>query len=88
MYTKATSLSIASLKSYAVQLGLDPARFNQCLDSGEMKGKVAASQASAFQNGFPGTPAFLINASKLIGSQGFEVMKPLIDAALAKKKGG
>ncbi len=84
LYEKAPALSVAELKDYAAQLGLDTAKFNQCLDSGQDAAKVEQSLNEAErQYAFPGTPSFLINGKKLIGPPTFETLKSIIDPILA-----
>jgi protein-disulfide isomerase len=83
LYAKAPALSISDLKSYAAQVGLNPAQFNQCLDSGQDKAKVDQSLSEARQEGFIGTPSFLINNQKLIGPAPFGQFKSRINAILA-----
>ncbi len=83
LYAKAPALSIAELKDYAVQVGLDAAKFDHCLDSGQDQAKVQQSLNEAEQQyGFPGTPSFLLNGKKLIGPQSFETLRSLIDPIL------
>jgi protein-disulfide isomerase len=65
--------SIPDLKAYVVQLGLDPAVFNPCLDSGRHKVEVDRDWQEAFRLGFIGTPSFLVNQQKLVGSASFGV---------------
>jgi protein-disulfide isomerase len=78
-----------SLKGYAAQLGLDTAKFNDCLDSGKMTSTVQADQ-QAYQKAIQdagltshGLPAFFINGNYLGGAKAYDVFKQLIDAALA-----
>lgn len=84
LFAKAPALEVSDLKNYAAQLGLDTAKFNQCLDSGQDQAKVDQSLNEAErQYAFPGTPSFLVNGKKLIGPPSFEVLKSTIDAILA-----
>ena len=76
-------LGAASLKQHAASLGLDTARFNQCLDSGASAGKVAAMQSMGSQNGVSGTPTFFINGQPLVGAQPYANFKAVIDQQLA-----
>jgi protein-disulfide isomerase len=81
-----------SLKGYAAQLGLDTAKFNDCLDSGKMTSAVQAdgqvSQKAIQDAGLTshGLPAFFINGNYLGGAKAYAVFKQLIDAALAAAK--
>jgi protein-disulfide isomerase len=80
---------VDSLKGYAAQLGLDTAKFNDCLDSGRMADAVQAdmtlAQKAATDAGLTrfGTPAFFINGNSLSGAQPYANFKAAIDAALA-----
>ncbi len=85
LYEKAPALSIADLKNYAAQLGLDTQKFNQCLDSGQDQAKVQQSlQEAEQQYAFPGTPSFLVNGTKVIGPQSFQTFRSMIDPLLAR----
>jgi len=83
------ALDVNSLKGYAAQIGLDTAKFNDCLDSGEMAGAVQADieagQEALQEAGVTsiGVPAFLINGKPVIGAQPYDVFKQAIDEALA-----
>jgi protein-disulfide isomerase len=83
LYAKAPALSISDLKSYAAQLGLNTAQFNQCLDSEQDKAKIDQSMAEARGYGFIGTPAFVVNGQKIIGPASFAQFKSMIDPILA-----
>ena len=83
LYAKAPALSISDLKSYAAQLGLDTARFDPCLDSGQDKAKIDQSMAEARGYGFIGTPSFIVNGQKVIGPASFRRFKSMIDPILA-----
>ncbi len=78
-----SSLSVNSLKSYAAQVGLDVAQFNQCLDSGQDKAKVDQSLAEGQNLGFMGAPSFVVNGKKLVGPPSFDELKAIIDPILA-----
>jgi protein-disulfide isomerase len=83
---------VEALKGYAAQLGLDTARFNDCLDSGRMASAVQADQQvmqKAIQDAGltnRGVPTFFINGNFLAGAQPYDVFKLAIDAALAAAK--
>ncbi|MFH0942983.1 MAG: thioredoxin domain-containing protein [Candidatus Beckwithbacteria bacterium] len=67
---------------YATTLGLDGAKFSQCLANGEQKAAVAADAALAKKAGLGGTPSFVINGKILVGAQPFSQFKTAIDEAL------
>jgi protein-disulfide isomerase len=83
LYAKAPALSVSDLKSYAAQLGLDTAQFDQCLDSEQDKAKIDQSMAEARGYGFIGTPSFIVNGQKVIGPASFSQFKSMIDPILA-----
>jgi protein-disulfide isomerase len=83
LYQRAPALSISDLKSYAAEIGLDAAKFNQCLDAGQEKARVDQSLQDAYQHGFRGTPSFLVNDKPLVGPPTFDQLKALIDPILA-----
>ncbi len=72
-----------SLKADAAQLGLDTARFNQCLDSGQHTVDVNRQWEDAKSHGFLATPSFLINGKPVIGPPTFDQLVSLIDPLLA-----
>ena len=71
-----------SLKSYAAELGLDTAQFDQCLDSGQHEETVRHDLLDAEARGFPGTPSFLINDQPFIGPLTAQFLEQKINAIL------
>jgi len=84
LFENQQSLDVASLKKYAVQLGLNSNKFNDCLDSGKYESKVNDDLKEGSAAGVTGTPAFFINGQKLVGAQPYESFKPVIDSELQK----
>lgn len=81
-------LSVASLKKYAGEVGLDATKFGECLDKQETKGEVDASFQEGTENGVSGTPSFLVlkadgSAERIVGAQPFTAFKAALDRALA-----
>ncbi len=70
------------LKLIAKDIGLDTAKFNQCLDSNQHAQDVTNQTNQAVADGFPGTPGFLVNGQK-VSYTGYDSIKKAIDAALA-----
>ena len=83
LYERAPALSVNDLKAYAVELGLEAAQFDQCLDSGQHKSTVDQETQAAFQLGFRGTPSFLLNGQPLIGPPTLPYLEQLINQRLA-----
>jgi protein-disulfide isomerase len=73
---------LATFKSYAADLGLDTAPFNDCLDSGKYTSEVQKDLQDGQSYGVTGTPAFFINGQLVSGAQPFANFKTVIDAAL------
>lgn len=75
-------LGIANLKQYAITIGLDTVRFNQCLDGSEAASAVKTDLDAGGKAGVTGTPTFFINGEKLVGAQPFSAFQTAIDKAL------
>lgn len=60
LFVNQASLDDSSLKSYAVQIGLDTGTFNSCLDGGEAESEVLKELAQATAAGGRGTPYFVV----------------------------
>ncbi|MDY7229730.1 DsbA family protein [Hyalangium rubrum] len=86
LFANQQALKVDDLKKHAVDLGLDAARFNECLDSGKKAELVKKDMADGEKVGVTGTPAFFINGVALSGAVPAEEFKSIIDAELKKKK--
>ena len=73
---------VAGFKQYARQIGLNTARFDACLDSGQMASEIQADMAVGQKVGIQGTPGFIINGQLVSGAQPFAVFDAAIQAAL------
>ncbi len=73
---------VAGFKQYAKQLGLNTAKFNECLDSGKMASEVRKDMADGTAAGIQGTPGFLVNGKLVSGAQPFSVFQQVIEAEL------
>jgi protein-disulfide isomerase len=74
------------LKQHAQSIGLDAAKFDQCLSSGKYAEVVKKDMAAGSKAGVTGTPAFFINGMMLSGAQPLDEFKRLIDAELSASK--
>lgn len=83
VYAKAPAISVSNLKTYAAQVGLDTAAFDDCLDSGREAATVQASLSDAEARGFTGTPSFLVNGKVLAGPPSFTELSRIVDTDLA-----
>jgi protein-disulfide isomerase len=84
LFSAPGKLSAADLKQHAVELGLDTAAFNACVDSHKFAQDVTADFAAGNEVGVNGTPAFFINGRAVSGAQPFSVFKRVIDEELAR----
>lgn len=72
------------VKQWAGKIGLNTAKFNQCLDSGKYKQEVEKDIADGSSSGVNGTPATFINGRLISGAQPFAAFKSIIDEELNK----
>ena len=73
------------LKGLGDALGLEPTAFHACVDADRYGAAVQADFAEVRQNGFNGTPTFVIGDQRIVGAQPFEVFAAAIDAVLANQ---
>ena len=83
LFANQKALEPAALKGYAKELGLDQAKFDKCLESGDKAKVVEANRKAGEKVGVTGTPAFFVNGLQLTGAQPFEEFKTIIDGELA-----
>jgi protein-disulfide isomerase len=84
LYNNYQGLEIAYLKYYAGRIGLDQARFDQCLDSGVKEAEVNLDLQDAMIRSIPATPTFLINDTvEVVGMASLEKLAAVIDPILA-----
>ncbi|MGE5124909.1 MAG: thioredoxin domain-containing protein [Betaproteobacteria bacterium] len=84
LWANHAKLEVPDLKAYAAALGLDPAAFDRCLDSGRHAGLVDRDLQAGASYGVSGTPAFFVNGRPLIGAQPFEAFQQVIDDELRR----
>jgi len=83
MFSDQTKLKPDDLKADAKKLGLDTAKFDECLDKGKYKAAIESDMAQGHDLGVDGTPAFFINGRPMTGAQPFEKFQTTIDEELA-----
>jgi protein-disulfide isomerase len=84
LFANQQKLAPEDLKAHAAAIGLDAAKFAECLDMSKNKAKVDADQKAGADLGVNGTPAFFINGKLISGAQPFSEFQKIIDAELAK----
>jgi protein-disulfide isomerase len=86
LFAASPKLELADLKAHARDLGLDGARFDKCLESGEKAKLVSDGMKAGEEAGVRGTPAFFVNGRLLSGAQPLEAFKNLVEVELVAKK--
>jgi len=84
LFDNQDAITASELKKYAADLGLDTAKFNNCLDTSKYEQEVKKDLADGNTIGVSGTPAFFINGISVSGAQPYSVFKQIIDGELAK----
>ena len=85
LFSNQDKLDVDGLKKLAAGVpGMDQAKFDTCLDSGEMKDEVARSERAGEAAGVSGTPRFYVNGHPLDGVQPYEEFARRIDRELAR----
>jgi len=84
LFTNQKALAKADLAKAAQALGVDMAKFNECLNSGKMKARVAADQEAGSKVGISGTPAFVINGQLEVGAIDYAQLKSVIEDAMTE----
>ncbi len=83
LFNNQNALSDENLKSYAKDLGLDQAKFDECYGKKQFSANIDKDLMDGAMAGVNGTPAFFINGRSLSGAQPFEKFKEIIDEELA-----
>jgi len=82
LFENQSALDVASLKSYAADLGLNTSTFNNCLDSGTYAEKVSSGLIEGSEYGVQGTPATFVNGTLVSGARSYESFKAAVESAL------
>jgi len=72
-----------NLQRFAAELGLDAARFNQCLTSGSYTASVFEDINQAASKGVRGTPTLFVNGRSVDRGSDYAVLRQAIEAALS-----
>jgi len=86
--TWATSTKpLDDLKQLSRFAGLSEADFNACLENKALLQDIQGTAAQAQkEQGVSSTPTFFVNDRKIVGAQGFEAFKTIIDEELEKAR--
>jgi protein-disulfide isomerase len=77
------ALGVASLRRYAVQLGLDGDVFTRCLETGTWRSRVTAGLEEGRRLGVSATPTVFINGRMITGAMPFETYEQIVLEELA-----
>ncbi|HEX8160641.1 MAG TPA: thioredoxin domain-containing protein [Pyrinomonadaceae bacterium] len=86
LFANQTALDVPKLKEYATRAGLDRAKFDAMLDSGQFAEKVARDLNDGNRIGVNATPTIFVNGRPLT-DRSYEGLKSAVEAALKEKKG-
>jgi protein-disulfide isomerase len=97
LFANQKALGIKDLPQHAQALGLDEAKFQQCLDSGKYAARIRKDLTDGQRAGITGTPGFFlgvtdpngteIKAVRVIkGAQPFAAFQAAIDSLLAEQR--
>ena len=84
MFDNQQNLDVEALKGAAKTLGMDGAKFETCLTSGQHAAQVKKNVKEGQEVGVRGTPAFFVNGVFLSGAQPLDKFSAEIDRALAE----
>jgi protein-disulfide isomerase len=84
LFANQQALDVAKLKEYATQIGLDRAKFDAMIDSGQLSPKVQSDLNEGNRIGVNATPSIYVNG-RLLEERSYEGLKAMIDAALKEK---
>ncbi len=85
MFANQQALQLPQLKEHASALGLDMAKFSECLDSGKHAAAVTMDLEYGNKLGVRRRRRSTSTAAPVVGAQPFEYFKSVIDEELARK---
>jgi len=73
-----------TFRGYARAVGLDVARYDDCMQTGRFRARIQAEAEAADNLGITSTPTFVIGRMRISGAQPYDQFKRLIDSLSAK----
>lgn len=86
LFANQRALQVDALKKHAADLGLEPAAFDECLDSGRHADRVRQGLQAGTRVGVGSTPTVFINGRLLTGAQPYEAFQAVIDEELERAR--
>jgi len=83
LFSGSAGLGTEAYLQFAQDLKLDMEAFKQCIDEKRYEDEITADFTWASQTGVQSTPTFFMNGIPLVGAQGFDFFKQVIDLELA-----
>ena len=80
LFENGVSGGVAAFKTFAADLGLNQAEFDDCLDSGKHEAEVKKDMADGMKAGVQGTPGFIIEGQLISGAQPYAVFEQLLNS--------
>jgi protein-disulfide isomerase len=84
LFGNQSALQVDALKRYAADVGLDTAKFNQCLDTSKYEARVQDALGNGGRLGISSTPTVFVNGRMISGAQPIEVFQSVIDDELTR----
>ncbi len=84
LFANPQALDVDTIKQHATTLGLDQAKFTQCLDSGKFADAVKAGMELGSKLGINSTPTLYVNGRPVVGAQPYEHFVAVIEEELAR----
>jgi|SRR3989344_3637096 len=82
IFNNQKQINVENLKNWALELGLNTEKFNNCLDSDKYRDEVLNDIKDGSSAGVQGTPAYFINGVLVEGAQPYENFKNIIEKEL------
>jgi protein-disulfide isomerase len=86
IFANQRTMELPVLKKHAAELGLDTAKFDQCVDSGKYDVVIKEDMAEGEKLGVQSTPTLYINGRPVVGAQPYEHFVSVIEEELARGK--
>lgn len=74
----------SDIKDWAIKLGLNQVKFNECFDSGKYKDEINNDIKDGSRAGVQGTPNFFINGRRIPGAVPYNIFQDIIEEELAR----